>query len=593
MSGTGDSPTNKPTSYAEERRKRGPWLHAFHDPLADIKSFTACVKTTDVSGKGEYELLIADDSRVLKVFNGTQLVSEHALLGEPSALACFYSDLKKPQTPSVAVAAGENIFIYRNLRPYYKFRLPPVDIASLESEVWTSLKSDTIDASQAVDALNEARDNGVCLSSRSMVLLALTDAVAQASFIDEHKNQPLVQQTVVACMETLNKKTPNERAISMLVIGTESRHVIIMDSSGQAILKKVQLPSVPVFMACTGIYEVEYRIVVSCRNGNIYTIKKGKVIGTVIELETQPCGLVVVDKNILVGCMDNVIHSFHFKGKKKFSIYLPHPLTNMTLLNMQRIRTVKALVVALATPEGGEVRLYNQKHLIAKFTMPDIVTAMQFGPYGREEASLILCSRSGALTIKMLQRQAKLDVSSGDHLGPPPEQDIPLNVPKKTKLYIEQTQRERDQAIDMHRIFQRDLCKMRLTTARSFVKVITDGQGPLSSSGASSLRLDAKVQGLGPSMKLKMTVKNTGTTAITDTVMTFTYNHNIYKLKKGMLCLPLLIPNLEYQYQVDLECVDENGTADAIRVFICNKRSCVPHISAIVLMPKSELLEEE
>jgi hypothetical protein len=33
-------------------------------------------------------------------------------------------------------------------------------------------------------------------------------------------------------------------------------------------------------------------------------------------------------------------------------------------------------------------------------------------------------------------------------------QDIPLNIPKKTKLYIEQTQREKDQSIDMHRIFQ-------------------------------------------------------------------------------------------------------------------------------------------
>jgi hypothetical protein len=38
--------------------------------------------------------------------------------------------------------------------------------------------------------------------------------------------------------------------------------------------------------------------------------------------------------------------------------------------------------------------------------------------------------------------------------GPPPEQDIPLNVPKKTKLYVEQTQRKRDQATEMHRLFQ-------------------------------------------------------------------------------------------------------------------------------------------
>ena len=59
--------------------------------------------------------------------------------------------------------------------------------------------------------------------------------------------------------------------------------------------------------------------------------------------------------------------------------------------------------------------------------------------------------------------------------GPPPEQDIPLPVPKKTKLYVEQTQRERERAPDIHRAFQRDLCKLRLTTARAYVKTLTDG----------------------------------------------------------------------------------------------------------------------
>lgn len=39
--------------------------------------------------------------------------------------------------------------------------------------------------------------------------------------------------------------------------------------------------------------------------------------------------------------MDNVIHSFHFKGKKNYSIYLPDPITNMTLLDLKRIKNVK------------------------------------------------------------------------------------------------------------------------------------------------------------------------------------------------------------------------------------------------------------
>lgn len=73
----------------------------------------------DVHADGEYKLLVADSDRKLKVYKGnapitsiachhvmswllhritgTSIVSEHALLDQPSALATFYSDLSKPQ----------------------------------------------------------------------------------------------------------------------------------------------------------------------------------------------------------------------------------------------------------------------------------------------------------------------------------------------------------------------------------------------------------------------------------------------------------------------------------------------------------------
>ncbi|MGB1603852.1 MAG: hypothetical protein ACPIOQ_64570, partial [Promethearchaeia archaeon] len=82
---------------------------------------------------------------------------------------------------------------------------------------------------------------------------------------------------------------------------------------------------------------------------------------------------------------------------------------------------------------------------------------------------------------------------------------------KKTKLYVEQTQREKDQCVDMHRIFQRDLCKLRLNTARAYVKVLTEGQGLATYTSTASLRLNVEVQGLGPSFCAVVTLTNTGT----------------------------------------------------------------------------------
>ena len=49
---------------------------------------------------------------------------------------------------------------------------------------------------------------------------------------------------------------------------------------------------------------------------------------------------------------------------------------------------------------------------------------------------------------------------------------MPLKVPKRTKMYVDQTQREREQSVEMHRAFNLDLAKLRLTTARAYVKVI-------------------------------------------------------------------------------------------------------------------------
>ena len=54
---------------------------------------------------------------------------------------------------------------------------------------------------------------------------------------------------------------------------------------------------------------------------------------------------------------------------------------------------------------------------------------------------------------------------------------------------------------------QRDLCKLRLSTAKHYVKIITDGQGPVSYAAGASLRLNAQVQGLGPLFKIKLSIQ--------------------------------------------------------------------------------------
>ena len=76
----------------------------------------------------------------------------------------------------------------------------------------------------------------------------------------------------------------------------------------------MSLPSVPVFLSVSGLYDVEYRIIVACRNGHIYTLKRGTKIGRpTAELTSQPIGLLRRDKSIVVATMDQNLHCFNNK----------------------------------------------------------------------------------------------------------------------------------------------------------------------------------------------------------------------------------------------------------------------------------------
>ncbi len=71
---------------------------------------------------------------------------------------------------------------------------------------------------------------------------------------------------------------------------------------------------------------------------------------------------------------------------------------------------------------------------------------MKFGRFGREEASLLLVTQGGALVIKILKRTANLNVKELAP-GPPKTQSLKLNVPKKTKVFVDQTVLERESGV--------------------------------------------------------------------------------------------------------------------------------------------------
>lgn len=572
----------------------GPWLHAWSEPLAGLSALSQCVRLVDLYGTGEFHLVVADGAtRRLRVYRNTALLSETALLEEPTAVAHFYASTSEPRVPSLAVAAGPHVYVYRSLRPYFKLTLPATEVAPAEQSVWERLRSGACDAAAAWGEIAELAGARVRLTALARDFLAAAEPGARDAFAASwrERGEPVRQLTVATCMETLCHSTVGPRDPSCLVIGTEAAQLVITDTTGTRVERVVSLPSVPAFIATTGSYAVDYRIVVACRDGKIYSVKKGRVMGHVIELEAQACGLALVDRFIVVACTDSTVHSFHVKGKKNWTLYEPHPVVALEPVVQSSVHSTEGVLVALAS---GEIRLYRGRVLVASVSPTpgggDTVTALRFGPYGREGASMAIVTRSGALAVKILSRHARLDGAAAQQPGPPPEQDTPLPVPPKTRLYLEQCQRERDQPAEMHRAFQRDLATLRLSTARAYVKTVTEGIGPMAAAKGCTVRLDAAVRGLGPRYVLRMRLRNTGRQVVSDLPVVVCFDAAAYAVEPATFTVPALVPGRPYARDVRVTLLDRQAGASApLRVLVCSETSTVPAISAVVNMPVCEV----
>lgn len=324
------------------------------------------------------------------------------------------------------------------------------------------------------------------------------------------------------------------------------------------------------------------------------------------------------------------------------------------------------------SPARSQLRVYNDRSLVHRVKHVGVLTGMVFGPYGREPHALCTCSAGGTVRVRFLKRcadaccgrgvegrgcrclrltfarfpsaaphsrRASLDAKGGIGTGPVPEQDVPLSIPRKTRLYLEQTQREREAATEMHRVFQvrphrdwraartgliiaecppthaqRDLCKLRLDTARAFVKIITSGKGPQSYASGASVRLTALVrcegcrgsrasppcqapppllvqlQGLGPVFRISATLENTGRQSLIGLMIAVSFDETVYSVSQPLRRLPALIPGLAQVVEIPLRCISQGSDGGDVRLTVLSGAdSSVPLLSATVAMPLIDL----
>lgn len=114
----------------------------------------------------------------------------------------------------------------------------------------------------------------------------------------------------------MNKNIPDDKGISVLIICTEEKEVLILDVSAFTVLKRVTLPSVAVFLDCSGLFDVEYKVHLICRDGHCYSFDRDSDIPkSTFSLSTHAVTLVKIGQYIYTPCTDCTLHIHDENGR--------------------------------------------------------------------------------------------------------------------------------------------------------------------------------------------------------------------------------------------------------------------------------------
>ncbi|KAK3889867.1 hypothetical protein Pcinc_006142 [Petrolisthes cinctipes] len=211
----------------------------------------------DLHSDGDSKLIIADlgtgaYNMKLKVYKGTNLMSENTLIDLPTGVITFHMDTTEPRVPGQFGSAPQNSNVKKILKNLcgcviwelhlhlqkLKAILQTLEVNPTEFDAWNQARDELLDVSMLYEILDSLRQEvGECgLTTRSQRFLMCHDHASQLTFLEQHKGFLLKRQTVVTCFSTLKKSHAEDDAISCLVLGTESANIFILDPEAFTIL---------------------------------------------------------------------------------------------------------------------------------------------------------------------------------------------------------------------------------------------------------------------------------------------------------------------------------------------------------------------
>ena len=380
----------------------------------------------------------------------------------------------------------------------------------------------------------------------------------------------LMRRQFITAMSVLKRFQGQDMPDEYIVIGTETGQLLIVDLKVHSIVLRVRFQEAVSLISCEGEFESSYCVYVVLRDGGLYSLSNGGKVAFVTSFSAIPVSMVSYDGSAVVACADSTIYSYTYYSRQNFQIRLDSRITCMKNLVL-RERGVHMFAIGL---ENKQVLIYKDERLVSTVFLEDVPRNMVFGRFGGEQHSLVVIGANGGLLVKMLKRTAVFEIGQNiKGSGPSQEQELVIPIPPKSKLYVQEQDRQVRHAPAVNRAFQESLDNLRkqIQKVHSDVVVDTAPANETTDIGGETkqnikLQIQTEVTGIGPLYKIQVTVSHMSEAEVFyhGLQMMISPQSKHILISPRILTLPLLAPQRNYKFIIMARLDDtEPGETDA------------------------------
>lgn len=205
---------------------------------------------------------------------------------------------------------------------------------------------------------------------------------------------------------------------------------------------------------------------------------------------------------------------------------------------------------------------------------------MQYGRMGQEERTIAMVTIGGGLCMKILKRTADFNTNNSisNSLS---SNTSKFSIPKKTRLFVDQTIRERAEAKKIHNTFQQGFLRLRLTTAKQASEHLSENQA----SGPNPITLETNVLGLGPNYMIRIIVTNISE-GLSPTELYILCRAEDTDVNPHVIDLPLLPSAVPIPLTISANL--KGQISGKVKILLCKKSNPKPLVATTVILPAAE-----